>query len=149
MLTLWGKAFVEVRTHRQLSEYSVIVDRPNAQKFMLPSSLDFDLPPKSSSLLHFFCQGQAKDLHEDANHSNIDSSRMNVQRDLACVARFQSRLRSQNIYGQIHYWWCLWNYSFPWYTTICTTAAIQIKGTALVVILGRHGILAESPNRGS
>ena len=32
---------------------------------------------------------------------------------------------------------------------ICTTAAMRIKGTALVVILHRHEILAESANRGS
>ena len=51
-------------------------------------------PQKSSLLLHFFCQGQVKDLHEGANHSNIDGSRMNVQRDLACVACFQSHLCS-------------------------------------------------------
>ena len=92
--TLWSKAFIKVRTHRQLFEYSVIVDRSNAQKFVLPSSLDSALPPKSSLLFHFFCQGQAKDLHEGANYSNIDASCMNVQRDLACVAHFQSCLHS-------------------------------------------------------
>ena len=41
-----------------------------------------------------FCQGQAKDLHEGTNHSNIDGSHMNVQCDLARVARFQSHLHS-------------------------------------------------------
>ena len=94
MSTLWGKAFVEVRTNRQLFEYSVIVDRQNAQNFMLPCSLDSALPKESSLLLQLFCQGQANDLHEGANHSNIDGSHMNIQRDLARVAHFQSRLRN-------------------------------------------------------
>ena len=40
----WGKAFVEVRIHMQLFEYSVIVDRQNAQKSVLPCSLDSALP---------------------------------------------------------------------------------------------------------
>ena len=94
MSILWGKDFVEVRTPRQLFEYSVMVDRQNAQNFVLLCSLDSALPEKSSFLLQLFCQGQANDLHKGANHSNIDGSRMNVQRDLACIARFQSRLRS-------------------------------------------------------
>ena len=99
MLTLWGKAFIEVRTNRQLFEYLLIVDRQNAQKFVLPCSLNSALPKESSLLLHLFCQGQANDLHEGANHSNRDGLHMNVQCDLARVAHFQSRLRSLNIYG--------------------------------------------------
>ena len=80
--------------------YSVIVDRQNAQKFVLLCSLDSTLPKESSLLLHLFCQGQAKDLHGGANHSNIYSSRMNVQCDLALIARFQSRLHSLK-----YLWW--------------------------------------------
>ena len=94
MSILWGKDFVEVRTPRQLFEYSVMVDGQNAQNFVLLCSLDSALPPKSSFLLQLFCQGQANNHHEGTNHSNIDGSCMNVQRDLAYVTRFQSRLRS-------------------------------------------------------
>ena len=92
--TPWGKAFIEVWTHRQLFEYSVIADRQNAQKFVLPCSLDSALPKESFLLLQFICQDQANDLCEGANHSNIDGSCMNVQHDLAHVACFQSHLCS-------------------------------------------------------
>ena len=74
-----------------------MVDRQNAQNFVLPCSLDSALSPKPSPTL---LPRSSKDLHEGANHSNIDGSRMNVQRDLACVARFQSRLRSLK-----YLWW--------------------------------------------
>ena len=50
--------------------------------------------PKQSSLL--LCPGQANKIYKGANHSNIDSLRMNVQCDLACDTRFQSCL---HIYG--------------------------------------------------
>ena len=89
-----GKALVEVRTNRQLLEYSGIVDRQNTQKFVLPCSLDSIFPKESSLVLQLFCQGQANDPHEGVNHSNIDGSRMSAQRDLAYVGRFQSRLHS-------------------------------------------------------
>ena len=92
--TLWGKAFVKVKTNRQLFEYSVIVDIQNKRKFVLPCSLDSTLPKESPLPLQLFCQGQANNLQEGANHSNIDGSRMNVQRDLARVVCFQSRLHS-------------------------------------------------------
>ena len=57
---------------------------------MLPCSLHSALPKQSFLLLQLFCQ--AIDLHEGANHSNIDGSCMNVQHDLTCVTRFQSHL---------------------------------------------------------
>ena len=59
-------------------------------------------PKESSLLLQLFCQGEANDLHEGDNHSNIDGLHMNVQRNLARIARFQSRLCS------LKYLWSAW-----------------------------------------
>ena len=62
---------------------------------MLLCSLDSALPKESSLLLRqLFCQGQANDLHKGTNHSNIDGSHMDVQRDLARITHFQFRLHS-------------------------------------------------------
>ena len=78
-----GKAFVEVRTRE--ATFRVLSNSRQAKRTKVCATVLTGLHSSQRKLLllQLFCQGQANDLHEGANHSNIDGLRMNVQRDLA------------------------------------------------------------------